>query len=75
MDENGAPIESACVVIGPNGCRAYSPKTDEQGHYFIDIAGGHATFDFYFEIPGRNTVWLHITPEGPSEYNVILTKA
>ena len=75
VDEDGKPVESACVVIGPNGCRDWSPKTDEQGHYFIDVAEGGATFDFYFEIPGRNTVWLHITPAGPSEYNVILTKA
>jgi hypothetical protein len=74
VDDGGAPLSGACVVIGPKGCQPYSPHTDDQGHYFIDVAEGKATFDFYFETPGHQTVWLHITPTGPAEFNVILAK-
>jgi hypothetical protein len=72
VDENGAPIESACVVLGPIGCKPFSPKTDDRGYWFIDIAAGHTTFDFYFEIPGHQTVWWRVIPEGPTQFNVIL---
>jgi len=74
VDEDGAPIESACVVLGPNGCKPFSPKTDERGYWFIDIAEGHTTFDFFFEIPGHRTVWWRVIPEGPTQFNVVLAK-
>ena len=79
VDEEGKPIENVCVVIGPVGCKSFSPHTDERGHYFIDIAiAGGATvplaYDFYFEIPGRQTVWLRLTPTGKSTFNAALKK-
>jgi hypothetical protein len=80
VDEAGKPIENVCVVIGPVGCSQYSPKTDERGHYFVDIAAvGTATlplaYDFYFEIPGRQTVWLRMTPQSSTTFNTVLKRS
>jgi uncharacterized RDD family membrane protein YckC len=77
VDEAGRPIENVCVVIGPVSCQQYSPHTDERGHYFVDVApAGNElvilTFDFYFEIPGRQTIWLRMTPSGPTTFNAVL---
>jgi len=57
VDADGKPLKNVCVVIGPNGCRPFSPHTDDRGYWFIDVAEGHTTFDFYFEMPGHQTVW------------------
>lgn len=75
VDEDGRPLGSVCVVVGPHGCKPFSPHTDERGHWFLDIAEGTSTFDFYFELPGRQTVWWQVTPAGPIEHNVILRKS
>jgi hypothetical protein len=75
VDESGTPLRNVCVVVGPHGCQKYSPHTDEQGHYFLDVAASKevtTAFDFYFEMPGRETVWWHFTPGGPIEFNVVL---
>ncbi len=74
VDESGNPLKSVCVVVGPHGCQKFSPHTDEQGHYFLDVAATDVgtSFDFYFERPGRETVWWHFTPPGPTEFNVVL---
>jgi hypothetical protein len=72
VDERGEPLSGVCVVIGPLGCRQYSPHTDDRGYWFIDIAEGHTAFDFYFEMPGKKTVWWHTVPVGPTEFNVKL---
>ena len=74
VDESGAPLPSVCVVVGPNGCRPFSPHTDDRGYWSLDVAAGQATFDFYFEMPGHQTVWWHTTPTGPTEFDVILAK-
>ncbi|MDQ2915088.1 MAG: hypothetical protein M3T56_17835 [Chloroflexota bacterium] len=79
VDESGKPIENVCVVIGPVACQQYSPHTDERGHYFVDIAAvGSQTllqdFDFFFEIPGRQTVWLRLTPTGATTFNAVLKR-
>lgn len=72
VDDTGTPLAGVCVVIGPHGCQKWSPHTNDRGYWFIDIAEGHATFDFYFEMPGKKSVWWHTTPEGPTEFNVRL---
>jgi hypothetical protein len=76
VDEAGNPLESVCVVVGPHGCQRFSPHTDENGHYYLDVAHGEitTTFDFYFEMPGHQTVWWQVTPNGPTEFNVVLRK-
>jgi hypothetical protein len=77
VDEDGKPLESVCVVVGPHGCQRFSPHTDEKGHYFLDVARSEeikTTFDFYFEMPGHKTVWWQVTPNGPTEFNVVLRK-
>src|SRR5438105_9716188 len=78
VDESGNPLKNVCVVVGPHGCQRYSPHTDEQGHYFLDVAANKevtTAFDFYFEMPGRETVWWHFSPGGPVEFNVVLKRA
>jgi hypothetical protein len=75
VDESGNPLKNVCVVVGPHGCQKYSPHTDDQGHYYLDVAATKdvtTAFDFYFEMPGRHTVWWHFTPGGPIEFNVVL---
>ena len=80
MDESGNPLENVCVVIGPVPCQTFTTKTDERGHWFLDIASGPITpltqvnFDFYFEIPGRETVWLRMTPTTGTVFNLVLHK-
>jgi hypothetical protein len=79
VDEAGKPIENVCVVIGPIPCAQYSPHTDERGHYFVDIAAAGSqtvllAYDFYFEIPGRETVWLRMTPTGSTTFNAVLKR-
>jgi hypothetical protein len=79
VDEQGKPIENVCVVIGPVPCSQYAPHTDERGHYFVDIAAAGTqtvllAYDFYFEIPGRQTVWLRMTPTGATTFNAILKR-
>lgn len=79
VDEQGKPVESVCVVIGPVGCQAFSPHTDERGHYFVDIAAvGNAQlaqqYDFYFEYPGRETLWLRMTPTGSTTFNAVMKR-
>jgi hypothetical protein len=75
VDESGNPLKNVCVVVGPHGCQKFSPHTDDQGHYFLDVAATkevRTAFDFYFEMPGRETVWWHFVPGGPIEFNVVL---
>jgi hypothetical protein len=72
VDSDGKPLQNVCVVIGPHGCKPFSPHTDARGYWFIDVAEGHTTFDFYFEMPGHKTVWWRTIPEGPTQFNVIL---
>jgi len=74
VDESGNPLTNVCVVVGPHGCQKFSPHTDAHGHYFLDVAATTVgtSFDFYFEMPGRETVWWHFTPVGPTEFNVVL---
>ena len=75
VDDSGSALANVCVVVGPHGCQKYSPHTDERGHYFLDVAATTdppASFDFYFEMPGRETIWWHFTPTGPIEFNVVL---
>ena len=58
----------------------FTTKTDERGHWFLDIASGPITpqtqvnFDFFFEIPGRQTVWLRMTPTSSTVFNLVLRK-
>ena len=79
VDESGKPVENVCVVIGPVPCAQYSPHTDERGHYFVDIAAAGSqtvllAYDFYFEIPGRETVWLRMTPTGSTTFNAVMKR-
>jgi hypothetical protein len=80
VDESGKPVENVCVVIGPVSCQQFSPHTDERGHYFVDIAAAASqtvllSYDFYFEIPGRQTVWLRMTPSGSTTFNAVMKRA
>jgi len=72
VNQSGKPVKDVCVWVGPNGCRQVSPHTDDRGHWQLDVAVGHATFDFTFEIKGYKTAKWSITPTGPFTYNLVL---
>lgn len=75
VDEDGNPLPGVCVVVGPLGCKPFSPHTDDRGHWFLDIAAEkNTTFDFFFEMPGRSTIWWRVTPDAPIEFNVALPR-
>jgi hypothetical protein len=79
VDEQGAPIEGVCVVIGPVGCQPFSPHTDERGYYFLDVAAVasetvQVDYDFYFEYPGRETLWLRLRPRSFSTFNAVMKR-
>jgi hypothetical protein len=72
VDQAGKPLDGVCIVLGPTSCQVWSPKTDDRGYYFIDIAKGNSVFDIFFEMPGHKTVWWKAIPQGPTQFNVIL---
>ena len=72
VNQSGKPVKDVCVWVGPNGCKQFSPHTDDRGHWQLDVAVGRATFDFTFEIPGYKTQKWSITPTGPITYNLVL---
>ena len=50
-------------------------RTDWRGVFFIDVPQTPTVFyDLYFVKDGFWTVWMRIKPEGPSVYNLALTK-
>ena len=74
-DATRLPIADVCVVLGPAGCRPGSPRTDSRGVYAFDAPQVPTIFyDFFFVKDGYWTVWFRIRPEGPSVYNLALTR-
>ena len=74
-DDTKLPIREVCVVIGPHGCQRGSVRTDSRGVFYIDVPKNPAViYDLYFVRDGYWTVWMRIKPEGPSVYNLALTK-
>lgn len=74
-DDTKLPIREVCVVIGPHGCQRGSVRTDGRGVFYIDVPQTPTVFyDLYFVKDGFWTVWMRIKPEGPSVYNLALTK-
>ena len=74
-DATKLPIRDVCVVIGPHGCQRGSVRTDSRGVFYIDVPQNPTVFyDLYFVKDGFWTVWFRIKPEGPSVYNLALTK-
>ena len=70
------PIRDVCVVIGPHGCQRGSVRTDSRGVFYFDVPRNPTVFyDLYFVRDGYWTVWFRIKPEGPSVYNLALTKS
>ena len=74
-DVTRLPIADVCVVLGPAGCRPGSPRTDSRGVFSFDAPQVPTIFyDFFFVKDGYWTVWFRIRPEGPSVYNLALTR-
>ena len=74
-DDTKLPIREVCIVIGPHGCQRGSIRTDSRGVFYIDVPQNPTVFyDLYFVKDGFWTVWFRIKPEGPSAYNLALTK-
>lgn len=75
-DATKLPIKEVCIVIGPHGCQRGSVRTDSRGVFYIDVPQNPTVFyDLYFVKDGFWTVWFRIKPEGPSVYNLALTKS
>ena len=75
-DDTKLPLQEVCIVIGPHGCQRGSIRTDNRGVFAIDVPKNPTVFyDLYFVKDGFWTVWMRIKPEGPSVYNVALTKS
>jgi len=75
-DATKLPIKEVCIVIGPHGCQRGSIRTDSRGVFYIDVPQNPTVFyDLYFVKDGFWTVWFRIKPEGPSVYNLALTKS
>ena len=73
-DDEGTPLAGVCVAIGPKGCLEHSPRTDDRGVYFVDIAKGESIFDFFYEKPGYEGAWTRVRPTGPTVFNVTLKR-
>lgn len=75
-DSTKLPIREVCVVIGPHGCQRGSVRTDSRGVFSFDVPKNPTVlYDLYFVKDGFWTVWIRIKPEGPSVYNLALTKS
>ena len=74
-DSTKLPIQQVCVVIGPHGCQRGSVRTDSRGVFYFDVPKiPTILYDLYFVKDGFSTVWVRIKPEGPSVYNLALTR-
>lgn len=74
-DDTFLPIRDVCVAIGPNGCQRFSPHTDDRGVFSFDVPQNPTVlYDLYFAKDGYWTVWIRVKPQGPSVYNLALTK-
>lgn len=75
VDAQGRAIEGVCVVIGPSGCRPFSPHTDPRGVYSFEVPKNPTViYDLTFEKEGYVTVSHRAQPAGPTIFNVILAK-
>ena len=72
VDELGAPLEGVCIAIGPDGCRATSPKTDARGVYFFDFAPANVEYDLHYLKDGYTEVVRRLQLTGPTKLNVVL---
>ncbi len=74
-DVTHLPVPDVCVTLGPAGCQRGSPRTDARGVFAFDAPQIPTIFyDFFFVKDGYWTVWFRIKPEGPSVYNLALTR-
>jgi len=75
LSADGIPLQGVCIVIGPHGCQKFSPHTDERGVYFLDVPQNpNVVYEIRFELEGYVTVYWQAHPDGPTLFNVVLTR-
>lgn len=74
VDELGGPLADVCVAIGPNGCRATSPRTDARGVYFFDFAPADVEYDLHYTKDGYREVVRRQKITAPTVLNVVLAR-
>lgn len=72
VDEVGLPLVGACIEIGPNGCRKFSPRTDARGVYIADLPKGEAEWDLHFTMDGYKPQVKRIKPTADMVLNIVL---
>ncbi len=72
LDAQGNPVKGVCVAVGPHGCQAVNPRTDDRGVYWVDLPQVTVNWDFHFIKAGYATADRRITPTGPILLNVQL---
>ena len=76
VDAQGSPIPDVCVIIGPVGCKQYSPHTDDRGVYYFDVPqNATVVYDLTFIKEGYTPVFHRAQPSEPTVFNVILPTA
>lgn len=74
IDETNKPIEGVCLVIGPVGCQAVSPRSDKDGRFYFDLPVANVDYDLHFVKVGYQQFDVRIHPTGPSTFNYVLKR-
>lgn len=72
-DAQKQPIEGVCVGVGPAVCTPTNPRTDSQGHWFIDFPAVSVEYDLHFTKDGYQPGSTRIKLTGPQILGVVLT--
>jgi len=72
--ETNKPIEGVCLVIGPVGCQAVSPRSDKDGRFYFDLPVANVDYDLHFVKVGYQQFDVRIHPTGPSTFNYVLKR-
>ena len=72
VDPSGSPVSGVCVAIGPHGCQATSPRSDDRGVYVVDFPQANVVYDLHFFHDGFQTADRSLHPVGPTRLDVLL---
>ena len=71
-DPVGTPIGGVCIAIGPLGCNAQSPRTDNSGWYFFDLPVANVDYDLHFTKVGYRRFDSRFHPEGATYIDAVI---
>lgn len=73
-DTQKQPIEGVCVGVGPAVCTPTNPRSDSQGHWFIDFPAVSVEYDLHFTKDGYQPGATRVKLTGPQILGVVLTR-